>query len=408
MTQPMTRRISSHDVSFIDSDAAKAIDETLMSTPGFSIDQLMELAGLSVGIAANNFLTIDDMPSHDQNDISKSPSDVKKVLLLCGPGNNGGDGLVAARHLKHFGYFPSVIYSKQSKGKLFANLVRQCEDLGIPVHHDAFTSEELTEYASVESFDLIVDALFGFSFSGPARAPFTEYISFMTDCKIPVLSVDVPSGWNIEDGDKYFTGFTPEAVISLTAPKQCMKSFGGTHYVGGRFVPPNVQRMYELDLPDYGRGIDQVVLLDSLMPSTVEARNVELREQMLSDSSVTPVCEEPVAASKSAQAKPVRLPKPAHQPAQPAEPAKPTLYVSAPNVDVAKKFSKNLLSSGFAEIVELHPGVVRMNGKEVERGDDVLIIYPATQEALAQATRAASSFQCTVISQTQAKSIMNI
>jgi len=67
-----------------------------MSSPGFSVDQLMELAGLSVSQAVDNFL--------QQSTRSAS------VLILCGPGNNGGDGLVAARHLFHFGYRPVVVY----------------------------------------------------------------------------------------------------------------------------------------------------------------------------------------------------------------------------------------------------------------------------------------------------------
>lgn len=60
-----------------------------MSSPGFSVDQLMELAGLSVATA-----TCKAFP----------PSEYSRVLVVAGPGNNGGDALVAARHLKHFGY----------------------------------------------------------------------------------------------------------------------------------------------------------------------------------------------------------------------------------------------------------------------------------------------------------------
>ena len=60
-----------------------------MGPLGFSIDQLMELAGLSV---ASSILA--EYP----------PSQYPKVLIVAGPGNNGGDGLVAARHLYHFGY----------------------------------------------------------------------------------------------------------------------------------------------------------------------------------------------------------------------------------------------------------------------------------------------------------------
>jgi NAD(P)H-hydrate epimerase len=65
------------------------LDEQLMQKPGFSVEQLMELAGLSVAEAVWHSL-----PPHTH----------KRALVVCGPGNNGGDGLVAARHLYHFGY----------------------------------------------------------------------------------------------------------------------------------------------------------------------------------------------------------------------------------------------------------------------------------------------------------------
>lgn len=215
------------NISYINAEVAKAIDEALMSSPGFSIDQLMELAGFSVATAAHTYLSTDTFPCF--NDREKS----HKILLICGPGNNGGDGLVAARHLKHFGYFPVVLYPKKSKGQLFDNLVKQCVDLDIPMYTDM--ADILVEKTgSFIPFGLIVDALFGFSFAGPARPPFTDLITLMTTSPAPVISVDIPSGWHVENGDIYGTGFLPDAVISLTVPKFCMAGFKGVHYVGGR------------------------------------------------------------------------------------------------------------------------------------------------------------------------------
>ena len=71
----------------------------------------------------------------------------------------------------------------------------------------------------------------------------------------PIVSVDIPSGWDVEKGpelenkDLYFM---PEMLVSLTAPKLCAKYFKGPHHIlGGRFVPKKLATKYSMNLPQY-------------------------------------------------------------------------------------------------------------------------------------------------------------
>ncbi|KAK8155227.1 apolipo protein A-I binding protein-like protein [Phyllosticta citrichinensis] len=217
---------------------AAELDKELMSSGCFSIDQLMELAGLSVSQAV-----------YKLHPLSKG----RRILVACGPGNNGGDGLVAARHLHHYGYEPTIYFPKQSKNELYARLRKQLEDLSVPFTNDFD--------AALGASDLVVDAIFGFSFSGEVREPFPRVIEALRDTKVPVLAVDAPSSWDIESGppsDGPGKGFMPGALISLTAPKPLVKHFRGRHFLGGRFLSASVAEKYGLDIPPY-QGIDQVV-----------------------------------------------------------------------------------------------------------------------------------------------------
>ncbi len=100
----------------------------------------------------------------------------------------------------------------------------------------------------------------GFSFHPPTRAPFDVVLNSLATTEVPILSVDIPSGWDVMDGNSN-DGFTPNAIISLTAPKVGVKEFaeaGGTHYLGGRFISGQMDLKYGLNLPQYS-GTSQCV-----------------------------------------------------------------------------------------------------------------------------------------------------
>lgn len=215
-------------VKYLKQEEAINIDQELLNVYKFSIDQLMELAGLSCATAIHKCFP---------------PSDYNKVLVLCGPGNNGGDGLVCARHMKFFGYSSDVFYPVYTDKPLYNNLVHQCVACGVLV------SNSLPE--DINKYDLLIDALFGFSFKPPIRATFLPIMEILnTTCK-PICSIDIPSGWSIEGIPEKNT-IKPELLISLTAPKECARSFKGKyHYLGGRFVPKELEEKYQLKLPPY-------------------------------------------------------------------------------------------------------------------------------------------------------------
>lgn len=227
-------------ISYLTQREAAEIDEELMGPLGFSVDQLMELAGLSVATSIAEVY---------------KPSEYSRVLAICGPGNNGGDGLVTARHLYHFGYKPSICYPKRTPKPLYTGLVTQLESLSVP-----FLSVEDLPADLSKDFDILVDAMFGFSFHGTPRPPFGDLIQKLVSlhgydqaCPKPpvIVSVDIPSGWHVEE-DVGGEGITPDMLVSLTAPKLCAKKFRGPHhFLGGRFVPLSIVDKYKLVLPSY-------------------------------------------------------------------------------------------------------------------------------------------------------------
>ncbi|KAJ3416038.1 NAD(P)H-hydrate epimerase [Chytridiales sp. JEL 0842] len=234
---------------FLTQKTAQKIDILLMDPTigGFSIYQLMELAGLSVAQAICKVYPRDKYP---------------RILVVAGPGNNGGDALVAARHLTHFGFKPSILYPKRPQKELFLGLVKQCENLRIPFLE---TWDQGLMNSEAGGVDLILDGVFGFSFAGEVRAPFKEILEKLKTLQettgTPIVSIDIPSGWDVERGPEHFDTLKPDMLISLTAPKLCAKYFRGKHHwVGGRFVPKSLEEMVDgLEVPVYPEDGSQCV-----------------------------------------------------------------------------------------------------------------------------------------------------
>lgn len=226
--------------------AASQLDQELMSTGSFSIDQLMELAGLAVAKAVYKEYPLTPISETNPN----------KVLILVGPGNNGGDGLVAARHLKLWGNHEPIIYypKRSTKNQLYLNLVNQLSDLGVENIDDIHDIKSLLSIpkSNPASVKVIIDSLFGFSFKPPIRDPFNEIINYLSenhDLIAPIVSVDIPSGWDVDEGP-IDLDINATTLVSLTAPKPCANHFNKpekSHYLGGRFINGKIAKKYGIE-----------------------------------------------------------------------------------------------------------------------------------------------------------------
>jgi NAD(P)H-hydrate epimerase len=140
----------------------------------------------------------------------------KRVLILCGKGNNGGDGLAVARHLVNRGVSTSVIVlglRKDIRGDAAVNL-RICESMGIAPRFAATSRQVGTISASIRKADLIVDAILGTGIVPPVRGVVAQVLAKINGSKRPVISVDLPSGLSANSSE--ISGDVVQAELTVT------------------------------------------------------------------------------------------------------------------------------------------------------------------------------------------------
>lgn len=135
-----------------------------------------------------------------------------KIVVLCGPGHNGGDGLAIARELRWLGFSNISVYAfpDQSPSDLWLSQKRRGEAVGLAVH----LLDELSPPPNLSQFDLIVDALFGVGLNRPLKESFWFLVERMNKSGRPIVAVDVPSGLDADRGVPL--GIATRATMTLT------------------------------------------------------------------------------------------------------------------------------------------------------------------------------------------------
>lgn len=156
--------------------------------------------------------------------------DLSRVLVVCGSGNNGGDGFAIARLLQEEGYCPQVLFagSEDSLSKECAVQKTIAEKLEIPV---------VTEIPDME-YTVIIDALFGVGLSREITGRYAGIIDWMNRRKCTKVAVDIPSGICSETGQVLGTAFRADLTVSMACVKAGSELYPGKNFSGKTKAAP--------------------------------------------------------------------------------------------------------------------------------------------------------------------------
>lgn len=146
-----------------------------------------------------------------------------EVVVLCGPGNNGGDGLVVARTLWNRGRDARVLWiggrsAEEGSGDVRAN-ARMWRALGREIEPVVSLQDADELGRSLERADVVVDALFGTGLSRPVEGLFARVIRAVNRSGRAVLAVDVPSGLDADRGEVLGEAIRATRTVTFVAPK---------------------------------------------------------------------------------------------------------------------------------------------------------------------------------------------
>ncbi|MDD5308097.1 MAG: NAD(P)H-hydrate dehydratase [Deltaproteobacteria bacterium] len=184
----------------------------------------------------------------------------RRVAVVCGPGNNGGDGFVAARHLAAMGFEVRVLLAaarEAIKGDALANLaILEASGEAIENASGAIAAPRLAEC------DLVVDALLGTGVSRKVEGPLADLIDAVNASGVRVLALDVPSGLDADTGRP--------CGVAVRATATC--TFG--HLKRGLVVHPGVDLAGRIHVVPLGApaAVTEMAGIDGVLLSEASAR----------------------------------------------------------------------------------------------------------------------------------------
>jgi len=192
--------LSSLDLPTLSSRQVAEVDRLAQERFGISVDWLMEAAGWQVARFCRS-----------------------RTLVVCGVGNNAGDGLAAARHLHRWGRLGGVSCVDAGRLRGAAALERDAlAKLGVDI------ADEL----KLEGAEVVVDALFGTGLSRAPEGKFAAWIEAINGSGSQVIAVDVPSGLDADTGVAYAPCVRANMTVTLGLAKPGLLKGAGPSLAG--------------------------------------------------------------------------------------------------------------------------------------------------------------------------------
>jgi len=154
----------------------------------------------------------------------------KRVTIICGMGNNGGDGLVAARHLLNAGV-KIDFYMVGELAKLKPD-PRTNFNILITMGQEVMGISGPEQLTSLSKADLIIDAIFGIGLKSEVKDPYAEIIEFLNQSMKPILAIDVPSGLDADTGKVLGVAIKAKQTVTFVAAKNGFTKAEGPKHCG--------------------------------------------------------------------------------------------------------------------------------------------------------------------------------
>lgn len=205
-----------------------------MKAPVQSCDEVRKIEQRAIDIGMSSLLMMENAGRSIAELILQSPPE-GPCVILCGKGNNGGDGLVIARHLDNAGAQVRVLVFAEEKdlshdAKIHFNILRQSD---VEVH--VFPEDKPNRTAIEEKWneaELIIDAIFGSGLQGALRAPFDQIVTWVNEREANVLAVDVPSGIHGDTGKAEGPAIRAQQTCCMISIKKGLLEPGSRAWTG--------------------------------------------------------------------------------------------------------------------------------------------------------------------------------